>query len=66
MKKGLNGKLSEKRIHAALNQAAMDAVEAHRKAGTKLVVWQDGRTRWIDPDDVARPKNGAKPKRKRN
>jgi hypothetical protein len=52
-------------IAAALNQAAMDAVEAHKKAGQPLVVWQDGRPTLISPDNVLPAKNGGRTPRGR-
>jgi len=56
---------SGRKIDMALNQAAMDAVEAHKKAGEPLVVWQDGRTTLISPDDVPPAKSDRRTPRGR-
>ncbi len=37
-------------ITKALNEAAQDAVDAHRKANLPLVAWKDGRIELISPD----------------
>jgi len=39
-------------IDDALNQAALDAVLEHKKAGRPLAVWQDDKTVWVRPEDV--------------
>jgi hypothetical protein len=62
---GRKADASGQRIDAALNQAAMDAVEAHKKAGQPLVVWQDGHTTLISSDDVQRAENGRRTSRGR-
>jgi hypothetical protein len=49
-------RLPEKLITAALNQAALDAVEAHRVAGQPLVEWKDGKIVFVSPDQVAKGK----------
>jgi hypothetical protein len=56
---------SGRNIDAALNQAVRDAVEAHKKAGQPWVVWQNGRTALISPDDVRPAKNGRRTPRGR-
>ena len=60
VRKKSQAKTSGRNIDAALNQAAMDAVEAHKKAGQPLVVWQDDRTTLISPDEVCAGKNGRR------
>ena len=52
----------DQRIDDALNLAAQDAVEAHRKAGLPLAVWKDGQVVWIQPDEVETPPNGKRQK----
>ena len=58
-KNDANGRtrLSEKRIAAALNQAARDAVEAHRQADKPLAVWKDGKVVMVSADEVKIPKS---------
>jgi len=38
-------------IDEAMNQAARDAVLAHKRAGVPLVVWRDGRVQLVSPDE---------------
>ena len=36
-----------------LAQAAVaEAIETHRRMGRPIVVWQDGRVRWIAPEEI--------------
>ncbi|MSS72581.1 MAG: hypothetical protein EXS64_13965 [Candidatus Latescibacteria bacterium] len=42
-----------KKINAALRLAAADAIEAHRRSGHPLAVWQDGRVVMLPPDQAA-------------
>ena len=45
-------------IDEAMNQAARDAVLAHKRAGVPLVVWRDGRVQLVSPDEFEEdPKN---------
>ena len=53
------------RIDDALNLAAQDAVEDHRKAGLPLAVWKGGQVVWIQPDEVETPPNEKQRKAKR-
>lgn len=50
---------SEK-VGAALRLAAADAIEAHRRSGHPLAVWQDGRVVMLPPDQVTIPKEEKK------
>lgn len=54
---------SYQKVEAALNQAALDAVEAHRKAGQPLVVWKDGQPVWVSPNDVDIPRKSRRGKK---
>jgi hypothetical protein len=46
-------RLTDALISRALNEAARDAVEIHRRAGLPLVVWQDGKVALVPPDESA-------------
>jgi hypothetical protein len=39
-------------IDEALNAAARDAVQLHKEKGLPLVVWRDGKTVWITPEEA--------------
>jgi hypothetical protein len=41
-------------IDEALNIAARDAVQLHKEKGLPLVVWRDGKTMWISPEEAER------------
>jgi hypothetical protein len=39
-------------VDAALRRAARRAVEQHRRAGQRIVVWRNGRSVWIPPQEI--------------
>ena len=39
-------------IEAALSRAAREALVRHLQAGQPVVVWQDGKTVWLGPDEI--------------
>ena len=39
-------------IQQALARAVRDALQRHKQAGNKVAVWRDGRTVWVDADDI--------------
>jgi hypothetical protein len=41
-------------IDEAMNAAVRDAVQLHKEKGLPLVVWRDGKTRWISPEEAER------------
>jgi hypothetical protein len=41
-------------IQRALERAAADAIEQHRRAGLPLVIWRNGKIASVFADDVAR------------
>ena len=41
-----------KRIDEALKRAAREAILQHRRAGLPVVIWHDGRTVWVNPEDI--------------
>lgn len=41
-----------KRIDEALNAAVREAVRQHRQQGQPLVVWRDGRTLLVEPEEI--------------
>jgi hypothetical protein len=57
--------LSTASILRALNQAAQDAVEVHRRAGLPLVVWQDGKVAWVPAEEVAAKRHGPRSRRRK-
>jgi hypothetical protein len=57
-KKTRRASTMSRKIDAALNQAAMDAVDAHKKAGQPLVVWQNGQTTMVPADAILPARNG--------
>jgi hypothetical protein len=46
--------LDDKLIEDALNAAVRDAVQLHKEKGLPLVVWRDGKTLWISPEEAER------------
>jgi hypothetical protein len=45
-------RLSDASVTRALNAAAQDAVEAHRRAGIPTVDWQDGRVVLVPAEEI--------------
>jgi hypothetical protein len=39
-------------IDEAMNAAVRDAVQLHKEKGLPLVVWRDGKTLWISPEEA--------------
>jgi hypothetical protein len=39
-------------IDEAMNAAVRDAVQLHKEKGLPLVVWRDGKTVWISPEEA--------------
>jgi hypothetical protein len=46
--------LDDKFVEEALNAAVRDAVQLHKEKGLPLVVWRDGKTMWISPEEAER------------
>jgi hypothetical protein len=46
--------LNDKLVGEALNAAVRDAVQLHKEKGLPLVVWRDGKTMWITPEEAER------------
>ena len=42
-------------IDEAMSAAFRDAVLRHKQLGQPLVVWRDGKTVWIPPDEIELP-----------
>ena len=53
-------------VTQALNEAAREAVEVHRKAGVPLAVWRDGKVVLVSAEEVASTANGRKARRKKS
>ena len=51
-------RLTDASVSQALNEAAQDAVEVHRRAGLPLVDWRDGKVVLVPADDAK--SNGKK------
>lgn len=39
-------------IDEALKKAVREAVLQHKRAGNPIVVWRDGKTVWLQPDEI--------------
>ncbi|MEX0701792.1 MAG: hypothetical protein WD069_06820 [Planctomycetales bacterium] len=68
MKKSINRRNGRRKptialVTKALNQAAQDAVEAHRRADQPLAVWQHGQTVLVSPESVEPADQVPKPRR---
>jgi hypothetical protein len=46
--------LDDKLVEEALNAAVCDAVQLRKEKGLPLVVWRDGKTMWITPEEAER------------
>jgi hypothetical protein len=44
-----------RRVLRALRHAVRDALRRHKREGHRVVVWQDGRVTWIEPQDIVIP-----------
>ncbi len=43
----------------AIRQAGREAVWWHKLAGNPVTTWQDGKVRWVQPDEIKGPPPGA-------
>ena len=41
-----------KEIDEAMKQAVQEALRQHKKAGNPVAAWRDGKTVWIQPEDI--------------
>jgi hypothetical protein len=48
----------DKLVEDTLNAAVRDAVQLHKEKGLPLVVWRDGKTVWISPEEAERTLSG--------
>jgi CubicO group peptidase (beta-lactamase class C family) len=51
-----------KRVSAALNRAAQDALDIHRQTGLPLATWKDGQTVLVAVNKVTKRANGKRGK----
>ncbi len=58
-------RLTDALVSKALNEAAQDAVELHRRAGLPLAVWQDGKVALVPADEITPRRPTLKPRRRR-
>ncbi len=47
-------------IDEALGRAAQQARKAHVDAGLPLPVWRDGKTVWLEPDEIDAAERGTR------
>ena len=40
------------RILRAMRQAVEEALLRHKRLGNPVAVWQDGKVRWLQPDEI--------------
>jgi hypothetical protein len=40
-------------IEQALARAVREALQRHKQAGNPVAVWRDGRTVWVEPNDIS-------------
>lgn len=45
-------KESREKVLAGLRLAVAEALEVHRKAGRKVVVWKDGKVVWLSVEEA--------------
>ena len=63
---GQHTKPTVERITRALNAAAQDAVETHRRAGLPLAVWRNGQVELIPPELADPQPTKRKPRRRKS
>ena len=39
-------------ISKAVREAAVDALRRHKKAGSPVAQWRDGKVVWVQPEDI--------------
>ena len=61
----LQPRLTDASISQALNEAAQDAVEVHRRAGLPLVVWENGKVVLVPADESESKRTSAKSRRRK-
>ena len=52
-------------IDRALERAAREAIQIHKRAGVPLVCWRDGRVVQVDPEEAERMLRRSGPRKKR-
>jgi hypothetical protein len=53
-------------VSEALQQAAQDAIEVHRRAGQPLVDWKDGKPVLVSPESVDAARQPSKRRRRKS
>jgi len=43
------------RVEAAVQAAVREALIQHKRAGNPIAVWEEGRVKWIPPEDIRIP-----------
>jgi hypothetical protein len=46
-------------IDEAMDEAAANAIEAHRRVGLPLAVWRNGKVEWIDAEEADRERRNS-------
>lgn len=49
------------RVRAAVAAGVRDALIMHKKLGNPIVVWEDGKVRWIPADEITIPEEPTRP-----
>ncbi|MBM3933505.1 MAG: hypothetical protein FJ319_04265 [SAR202 cluster bacterium] len=39
-------------MEAAMQEAVREEIARHKKLGNPIAVWEDGRVKWIQPEDI--------------
>jgi hypothetical protein len=47
--------IEEDEIDRAVKEAVLDALRDHKKAGNPVAVWEDGKVKIIQPEDMVLP-----------
>ena len=42
-------------VHNQMREAVLDALRDHKKAGNPVAVWEDGKVKIIQPEDMVLP-----------
>jgi hypothetical protein len=42
-------------VHNLMQEAVLDALRDHKKAGNPVAVWEDGKVKIIQPEDMVLP-----------
>ncbi len=53
--------IEEDEIDRAVTEAVWDAIRKHKANGNPIAVWEDGKVKIIQPEDIVLPEDAGRP-----